>query len=223
MIWHGRSVAKIIKLETKEKISFQIAKPPRIFFPALNKQDITILLCGLACSAPACRPSCIYPMEQANKQRIKINRMAWVNTTKQLRLGALPAAAGGIHEVASWRHRAQRRPYCTTRREVGCASIWYPVAVARRLRNRSCRWSCPHRNRGRPGGRRRRGRGQSTRPRAPHRGKRHLSIKLLPKIVSLSVYKLLAAVKKYSTYWSNISASLSSQRIDGYPLDQAAV
>jgi len=130
MIWHGRSVAKIIKLETKEKISFQIAKPPRIFFPALNKQDITILLRGLACSAPACRPSCIYPMEQANKQRIKINRMAWVNTTKQLRLGALPAAAGGIHEVASWRHRAQRRPYCTTRREVGCASIWYPVAVA---------------------------------------------------------------------------------------------
>jgi hypothetical protein len=60
-------------------------------------------------------------------------------------------------------------------------------------------------------------------PRAPHRGKRHLSIKLLPKIVSLSVYKLLTAVKKYSTYWSNISASLSSQRIDGYPLDQAAV
>jgi hypothetical protein len=30
-------------------------------------------------------------------------------------------------------------------------------------------------------------------------------------------------VKKHSTYWSNISASLNSQRIDGYPLDQAAV
>jgi len=37
-------------------------------------------------------------------------------------------------------------------------------------------------------------------PRAPHRGKCHLSIKLLPEIVCLSVYKLLAAVKKYSTY-----------------------
>ena len=44
------------------------------------------------------------------------------------------------------------------------------------------------------------GPGPEHRPRAPHRGKRHLSIKLLPKIVSLSVYKLLAAVKKYSTY-----------------------